>query len=558
MVEDVDAESTLDAATTCEAGEVPCTDGCVRVAEDSNNCGSCGNVCPEGSSCAIGRCDCFAPLLGCGGVCLDPRTDTANCGTCGNRCAGTELCVDGECVLDCDAPNVVCTNEGEDGEDVLVCADLQTDPMNCGTCNTKCSEGTVCLAGFCQCAPGALLCGRSCVDVTLDANNCGSCGISCGMGGVCVDSACTSCGADREACSGRCVNLDTDPFNCGSCGRRCGTRETCTDGLCDCVTGFLDCGGCTNPMTDAENCGSCGNSCGPGGVCSGGMCTCAEGLTMCGTSCHDLQTSLDHCGECDNECPALIGGVCAGGECGCPAGTTDCGGTCFNTSTSAAHCGACDVACDAGDVCLMSECTDAPPIRYEREDPAPELVPYIDACAAPGMMGVLAGADDQTTTVNLPFPFRYWATDLAAGSPVAVSSNGWISLAGPAAFSSSGPVPSTSTPNGVVAVFSRDLVLRGPICIATVGEAPNRQWVVEFREVRNWLGGDEQRFTFEIILSEATRTIDFVYQSMMGASSTAYVGIENQTGMQGINACPGGTGMCIPTAGQRIRFNPIP
>ena len=42
------------------------------------------------------------------------------------------------------------------------------------------------------------------------------------------------------------------------------------------------------------------------------------------------------------------------------------------------------------------------------------------------------------------------------------------------------------------------------------------------------------------------------------AAETGTMGLEDQTGMMGINACPGGAGECTPTTGQRVRFVPIP
>ena len=69
IVIEVDAASFVDAFTpSCEPGEIECPSGCSRVSGDSNNCGSCGNVCPEGVTCAVGRCDCMAPMLACNGV----------------------------------------------------------------------------------------------------------------------------------------------------------------------------------------------------------------------------------------------------------------------------------------------------------------------------------------------------------------------------------------------------------------------------------------------------------------------------------------------------------
>ena len=64
--------------------------------------------------------------------------------------------------------------------------------------------------------------------------------------------------------------------------------------------------------------------------------------------------------------------------------------------------------------------------------------------------------------------------------------------------------------------------------------------------------------TFEIVLTETTRTIDLVYGTMMGARSST-VGVENQTGSAAVSGCPGGTVYsCVPASNTSVRFVPIP
>lgn len=303
------------AEQTCEVGMIACGDTCANVVSDSRNCGSCGNVCPSGVTCALGRCDCEAPMLGCDGACIDPSSDIEHCGACGNSCLAGESCLDGSCVVECDEPATRCANPEPDGSR-FVCANTASDPMNCGGCGTRCAGGAVCEAGRCACPSGQISCSGICTDVSTDANNCGACLNSCGADGVCTAGACSSCGTGLSACGtpARCTDTDTSRLHCGACGNTCGPGETCTDGACDCLPGFSNCDSlCVNFTGDPRNCGGCGIDCGPGGMCSDGVCVCAAGTMECGAECADLNSSAAHCGACDAACGT--GERCFSGEC---------------------------------------------------------------------------------------------------------------------------------------------------------------------------------------------------------------------------------------------------
>jgi hypothetical protein len=540
-------------AGPCEPGMIACDGTCTRVAWDSLNCGSCGNACPPMLTCANGLCDCMAPMTSCDGVCTDTMTDQANCGACGNACAATDMCLEGECTVMCSSPEVLCRELFTMNP---VCADLATDELNCGSCNGQCINGAACVAGRCGCPSGQINCSGRCVDTASDAANCGSCGVSCGAGGTCTDRRC-SCGSDRTDCSGLCVDLDTDRFNCGMCGRTCALGQSCVDGTCGCPAPRETCGSaCVDVANDPSNCGMCGRSCGANGVCRDGACACVAGYELCGTTCRDTASDLSNCGECGNVCPPLAGGMCRGGACGCAPGLSVCGGACSDTTIDRNNCGSCGNVCAAGQTCYSRACTSTPPTRYTQVAPALTSVPFIDACAAPGHTEHLASMDEGSVRVPLPFGFRFWATDLPAGSMINVTTNGWIGMDGATSMSSSGTIPSTSAPNAVIAAHWGNNHTRGPICVATVGTAPSRQFVVQWNDT-HYSGSTTAHLTYEIILSEATQFIDIAYGPMMGTQARV-MGIENQAGSSGINACRGGASTCSPTEGQRVRFLPAP
>jgi hypothetical protein len=536
----IQIDAGIDAGPPCEPDEMLCGRACAEIATDVYNCGGCDNVCPATVGCVGGSCSCVEPMIVCDGICLDPRADPNNCGGCGVSCGEGLMCTAGECIGTCDAPSQICFNPrsagggggadagvdggvdagppadaGPSGGVVAVCADLQTDDANCGRCNTRCSGGASCVMGACTCPMGLRPCRGACVDVTTDLEHCGVCSNSCGAGGTCAAGVCTMCGTDRIMCSGRCLDVSSDPRNCGSCARACPPGESCMEGRCSCLPPAMDCGmGCRDLQTDVTNCGMCGVNCGAGGACIAGVCTCSVGFTMCGASCRNTLTDRDNCGMCGMACPA-------------------------------------------GNVCIMGACSDAPPTRYMMTTATAAEVPFIDACAVPGHTEHMPATDDDSELVSLGIPFRFWATDLPIGAMVNLDTNGWIGMNGVSSLYLSGTVPSTSMPNAVIAAHWGDNVTRGGICVATVGTAPNRQWVVEWPVMRYFGSADTVMNTFEIILNESSGIIDLAYGPMMGTRAQT-MGIEDQTGMMGINACPGGTGGCIPTTGQRVRFLPIP
>ena len=246
-----------------------------------------------------------------------------------------------------------------------ICADLLSDPSNCGACGLTCAQGHVCQTGVCvlSCQEGHIDCSGTCRDVMTDQYNCGTCGMTCAAGYTCIDGACApDCPEGYTACSGVCKNLTNDPANCGECANACAAGEVCMTGACSftCPSPYIDCSGsCADLDADHLNCGSCGNACLSGQICEAGACanSCIAGLTLCSGACADLQRDPENCGSCASRCGT--GENCYAGACiaACPGGFTDCSGTCRDLDSDRLNCGACETECEDGEVCSSGACT---------------------------------------------------------------------------------------------------------------------------------------------------------------------------------------------------------
>ncbi len=351
---------------------------CANLSQDSNNCGSCGTVCPTAQSCSSSACACPVadPVL-CGTApntfCANTNTDSTNCGSCGHVCPAGQVCNgSGACTESCagDAGYTACQPDGG----AAYCANLTQDTSNCGSCGTICPTGESCASSLCSC-PGATpeLCGTApntfCTNTQTDPADCGGCGTACAVGQSCASGACSCPGATPELCGTApntfCTNTQTDPANCGACGKACATGEGCVTGACSCPGSTPNlCGTapntfCTNTQTDPANCGACGKACATGESCVTGTCSC-PGTTpdLCGTApntfCTNTQTDPANCGVCGTVCSTGEG--CATGLCGCPTSTPNLCGTAPNTfctdiETDSNNCGACGNVCPAGQGC---------------------------------------------------------------------------------------------------------------------------------------------------------------------------------------------------------------
>jgi len=326
----------------------------------------CRRDCPKGEVCtkelsfynhiygSYGCCKPGHPL--CEGICHPPcpGNQRMEAGTCVCGCRGGDPgCVGGltwnSAMCQCDCPttpcsdqrmtrNAFCTCECPSGltDCYGYCADLQTDPVFCGSCGTppcdpveeRCCNGTctnVCSSSSCGSCGRAIKAGEKCCKCNptmLGTNtNCSDCGDVCTGGRSCVNGMCKCSSTSRECAPGRACCPDT--------------RDCCGNGTC-CPTGTKCCNNvCVNTNSDRNNCGTCGTNCTAGRVCVNGLCQCAPGTQAVGTCCClagqrccnnvcvNTNSDPNNCGTCNNQC--FGGQICQNGQCICAPNSVPCG-----------------------------------------------------------------------------------------------------------------------------------------------------------------------------------------------------------------------------------------
>lgn len=264
------------------------------------------------------------------------------------------------------------------------CADLSSDPQNCGSCGIDCG-GSPCIGGACQsvCAPDETYCGDVCVDLSSDVQNCGACGTFCFDGEACVNGQCqqSSCsGLPCEQCQlcaqepgGACENeiaalLDhpdgsaflecvvacLDPSCTGMCMNQYPEAAMLYEAAATCILGYCpDCQGCGDGFCNiagGETSDNCPSDCGGGAVCGNGVCEVSEDSNICPEDC------------------------AAGSPDGC---TPASGAGCVNCACESQVCGADPYCCETqwDDICVLEcestgqQCAPRPPLCVESDVP---------------------------------------------------------------------------------------------------------------------------------------------------------------------------------------------
>jgi subtilisin family serine protease len=148
---------------------------------------------------------------------------------------------------------------------------------------------------------------------------------------------------------------------------------------------------------------------------------------------------------------------------------------------------------------------------------------YVDGTTALPLTG-----DDASVAVPLPFTFPFYGGNYGTAF---VSTNGQVNFAASSTVFSNTSIPNTALPNLAVYAFWDDLLVdaSSSILTGTIGTAPNRTFVIEYRNVAFTT---TLRIDFEILLDE-DGGIRFQYRGLDNTTEqaiSATVGLENATG----------------------------
>ena len=140
--------------------------------------------------------------------------------------------------------------------------------------------------------------------------------------------------------------------------------------------------------------------------------------------------------------------------------------------------------------------------------------------------------DDNVTETAVPigFSFGYGGQYYTEAF---VSSNGFITFGDLPATNNFKPISNNSAYNGAVVGFGADLRSNGSnssISYRTLGTAPNRRFVVQYKNFRRYTTLATGEYNFQIILHETTRRIDVVYGTCGSGSLTT---VDIQVGLRG-------------------------
>ena len=184
-----------------------------------------------------------------------------------------------------------------------------------------------------------------------------------------------------------------------------------------------------------------------------------------------------------------------------------------------------------------------------------EAVPFEEAATVVPITG-----DDIAGTIALPFPFTFYGFTYTRAH---VCTNGFVEFVGPATTNCSSlnaAIPTTGRPNGAIFPFWDNLSVDAAASIRADlrGTAPDRRFVIEFRNLRYFLD-TTRRVDFNVVLHENGEILT-QYRNIAdddrerGGSAT--LGIENQTGTVALRFSFNQPVLGVEPAVTSIRYRP--
>lgn len=169
---------------------------------------------------------------------------------------------------------------------------------------------------------------------------------------------------------------------------------------------------------------------------------------------------------------------------------------------------------------------------------------FIDISGGGGATSILAGTDDGTVSVTLPFSFSFYG---AAYTQVCISSNGAAYfLADPNTcsavtdFANSDLTAGAPSPDqaAILPLWS-DLTFQtagaGSVFYQTLGTAPNRRFIIQWHNA--YPQGSANPVTFQAVLSETSGAVSFQYQTVtLGGGNPADNGAQATIGIRNAGA----------------------
>jgi hypothetical protein len=180
-----------------------------------------------------------------------------------------------------------------------------------------------------------------------------------------------------------------------------------------------------------------------------------------------------------------------------------------------------------------------------------------DAAFTEGTTALALTGDDAATTVPLPFPFTFYG---ATYTQAFVATNGHVNfLALNTAFTNVA-IPSTVTPNAAIYSFWDDLFVDAAASVrtATLGTAPNRRFVIEWRNV-HFFSDATRRIDANVVLHENGQILTQarnLADDGRERGNSATLGIENAAGTVALRYSFNQAVLDVQPAVTSIRYRP--